>query len=392
MSFIGLELNTTWARAVHGPAAEPARELPLEPPRLELPLMVIRQGRRPRAGQAALKQCREQPHRVWQHFLPALGLSAAAAASLGRFAHPDEALQATVAILEHLAQHCNSGQQLVLALPAYLEAEQLKLLRTLAKQSGLAVLGSLPTSLAAALAAYARRPWFGPALVLDIDDHALMLSRVDVTADRLLLASHTSIMALGLKCWKDRLLKALADCCIRQSRRDPRASPQAEQTLYENLEAVMDASRQGRTVQLGLQASQWYQNLLVCHEQTPVFCQQLVRQTLSSLQGMWQASQAEGPPRRLLLTAAAARLPGLTGALDELLRTWPAPQPELPQPAAEDFGADLLTAELAGARGLEELTVTAVARASHALAAPWQAGTIRPGHLTQAPLSLQLTV
>ena len=72
-----------------------------------------------------------------------------------------------------------------------------------------------------------------------------------------------SLPRLGLRVWRERLLNAVADRCILQSRRDPRDCPEADQTLFDHLDDVLEACRQGQTVSVGLQAASWYQSVLL---------------------------------------------------------------------------------------------------------------------------------
>ena len=45
---------------------------------------------------------------------------------------------------------------------------------------------------------------------------------------------------LAVKAWKDKLLDAVSDRCVRLCRRDPRDSAEAEQSLFEQLDDSLD--------------------------------------------------------------------------------------------------------------------------------------------------------
>src|SRR5207248_5709790 len=128
------------------------------------------------------------------------------------------------------------------------------------------------------LAAHATLPWTGTALVLDADDHALSAATVVADGGQLWLQAGHDWPALNVRAWKGRLLDRVADRCIRQSRRDPRDSASAEQSLYEQLEDALTAAGQGRMVELLIQTTSWYQNLLVRPEEILTFCEGLVSQ------------------------------------------------------------------------------------------------------------------
>src|SRR5207245_2221920 len=73
---------------------------------------------------------------------------------------------------------------------------------------------------------------------------------------------HTQALPrLGLRAWKERLLNAVADRCVRQSRRDPRDSAEAEQGLYEQLDEAMENARLGQPIELTIQSAHWFQGL-----------------------------------------------------------------------------------------------------------------------------------
>src|SRR5262249_10625899 len=154
--------------------------------------------------------------------------------------------QALTLVWQHLQALCPRGAGIALAIPSYLSPEQVQLLTALAEKAGLAVLGSVAAPLAAALAAYAAHPWDGTARVVDADDHAVTLPAVTAGGGRAEVVAGRSLPHLGLRAWRERLLDGVADRCILKCRRDPRDSATAEQLLFEQLDAVVDAGRQGR--------------------------------------------------------------------------------------------------------------------------------------------------
>jgi hypothetical protein len=94
----------------------------------------------------------------------------------------------------------------------------------------------------------------------------------------------------------------------------------------------------------------------------------------------------------VLLTAAAARLPGLAAGLRSWLEQLP-PRPTRKlaptRSALEDFGNSLLDDEAGATASVVVLTDCATARGVHALAGSFLRGDIAPGHLQlAAPLPL----
>src|SRR5262249_23607001 len=183
-----------------------------------------------------------------------------------------DAVQALDLVIERLRPDCSSAAGLVLALPAYLSIAQVKLVGTALRQAGLSVLGSVASPLATALSSYIEQPWLGTVVVVDADCHALTLTALRVGAGHAEQLETRILAHLNVRVWKDRLLDAVADRCIRQSRRDPRESAAAEQGLYDSLEEAIDACRQGKLINLVIQAPHWYQNLVLQPEEMVRFC------------------------------------------------------------------------------------------------------------------------
>src|SRR5207247_750719 len=114
-------------------------------------------------------------------------------------------------------------------------------------------------------------------------EHALSIALVEAADHKAHLCETAVVPQLGWHAWQERLLDALADCCILQSRRDPRDSGAAEQGLYEQLGLLLDAHAQNRLAQLSIQAKNWFQNLVVPPEETAAFCRPLVGAALREL-------------------------------------------------------------------------------------------------------------
>jgi hypothetical protein len=280
----------------------------------------------------------------------------------------------------------------VLTVPGYFNPGQAETLRKLGEKARLPALGSLSTILAAALAGHAEHFWQRSVLVIDADDHALTLGWVKGLADRAHLIESRSFTQLGVQAWKERLIDALADRFIRAHRRDPRDVPSAEQSIFDQLDALALAALQHRPMQLGVKGAQWFSHLLVQPAQTVHFCRELAQQAAQEagqLLTCWPASEL---PPAILLTHQASRLPGLIDALQPLLaervsssRETILPPTKVTGLEEDDFGADLLRAETP--RNVMVLPPEAPARSAHALARLFRNGTLPAGHLeTIVPL------
>jgi hypothetical protein len=384
MTLIGLDLNATRARAVAAAEGEAPQPAELEPPRADLALALSQEGDRVEVGAAGLRRARRSPHQVQLAFLPELGQPRPASAR-----RLLDGTGAAALLLTRLSETLSPCKGAVFALPPYLTTAQVGLLFGLSEEAGLPLLGAVSAPLASALAARATRAWAGTAVLVDLDDHALSVSALAPVDGELQLLEVRVLPRLGLGAWTERLLNALADRCILQSRRDPRDCPAAEQALFEQLGEVMDACRAGRPVGAEFQATHWYQSLVLAPEDTAALCAGLARQALAEVADVCTAPWPTGAPGLVLVTADAARLPGLVAGLEASVAGWRAAAAAAhaaPPAPCEDFGEGLLDAEEDEAV-VEVLPPDAAARAAHALAVLFERGDLPPGHLdVAAPL------
>lgn len=314
MMLVGLDLDSTRALAVAGPTGVAPRELYLDDGRAELPMAISLEGRRPEGGRAGAGICRRLPHLACVDFLAHLGDGRRWTG--GR--RPLDAEQALTLILERIQPACAGAEGMAAVLPAYLGSahrkrleEAAEKLRTRRRSPLPPLLGTACRPLALAAFAHEEHPWDGLALVGEVDEHGLTWTAVSAANGQISYVAEQALPHLGLRAWKERILNAVADRCIRQSRRDPRDSGQAEQSLYEQIDAALDASRQGRMVELIVQAEHWYQNLILRPEDFGEFTNWLVRQTADALRLLVSSLAPRDPVRTVFLTAACGRLPGL---------------------------------------------------------------------------------
>jgi hypothetical protein len=329
MSLVGLDLNATRAWAVVGSAGAAAHPLMLDGNERALPMQISLQHRHAEVGRPGLALCRRLPHLVCADFLAAL--ETPKLWSAGR--HRLDSARALTLVFERLRQACSTARGFFLAVPAYLTREQGAALAPVAAKARLPWLGSIAAPMAAALSAYAASPWSGPALVLDVDNHALTATllasseRPEANDEedapdarvRVPTLSRTQVLSLpqlGLRVWKNRLIDAVADRCVRQSRRDPRDSAAAEQMLFEQLEDVLDACWQERMVEAAVRTGEWSQNFVLRPEEVRAACLPLVQQSLAEIRELLTAVESPGVGR-VLATEAAGRLPGLCEAIED---------------------------------------------------------------------------
>jgi hypothetical protein len=319
------------------------------------------EGRRPEVGRAGASLCRQAPHLICQDFLAALGERREWVA--GR--HRLDAAKALTLVLEHVQAACAGTRGLLWSVPPYLARTQVALVAPVARKARLPLLGAVRAPLAVALAAYSTEPWSGTALVLDADEHAFSATAVVADGQQLTMQIGEAWPQLNVRVWKGRLLDVVADRCVRQSRRDPRDSAPAEQSLYDQLEDALEASGRGKVIELLIQTPNWYQNLSLRPDEIAAVCSRLVNHVMHGIRTMLAGSVAQEPPRAVLLTQAAGRLPGLVSAVQSFIQEQP-PAREL-DPSG-DFGEDLLLQTNGGPATLTVLAADAPARAAHYLA------------------------
>jgi hypothetical protein len=372
-SLVGLDMNGTRAVAVTGGEDGPRHSVQLETDHVDLPMVLNLEGRRPEVGRSGLRLLRRMPHLVCHDFLAGLGRSREWSA--GR--HRLNAGEALSVVLQHLQPLWSRAAAAGLALPSYLEPSQALLIGPLAKEARLPLTGMVPASLALALSAHAQQPWTGPALVLEVDDHALTWTAVAAENDELRYLGSHALTHLRQSAWKDRLLDSVAEHCIRQNRRDPRAYPEVEQMLYEQIGRVLTANQQGQVLELVIQREQWYHNMLLRFEDVARVCSGLVGQAVKAMQELSTAVQPTLTPPVLISSWQAAHLPGLISAVEfhreEAL-------------VAQDAAADPRDETEPDPSAVCVLPESAAAHAVHALAANWFQADPSPRFVDTIPL------
>jgi hypothetical protein len=386
MSLIGLDLNATRARAVGGPRPQSAAALRLDGEHFDLPLALSLEARHPVVGRAGATLCRRLPHLACLDFLPHLG--AGRTWKAGR--HSLDADRALGLVFEDLRRNLSGASGVALALPAYLSEPQLQLLRLLAEKARWRLVGSVPTPVAATLAALARPESAGLSglvLVGDVDGYALTWSLLEVGEGQVRLVQGHAAPHLARGVWLRRLLDGAAQRCVRVCRRDPRQSAEAEQSLYDQLGGLLEAGPVG-PLDLCVRIGDWYQHLMFHPEELAAFVVPLLQQALVELDFLLAAA-GTATLSALVLTPAAGRLPGLApaleGHLDRLVLAAPASDPGAGGDGS-DYGEGLLEEERR-TPGLHVLGPEAIARVAHDLAVRIHAGDLPGGHLDTVPLA-----
>jgi hypothetical protein len=383
MSLIGLDLNATRARAVHGPVQNLPAAMKLGRERNELPLAISLEERVPEVGRAGAALCRRAPHLACLDYLS--HLDQPRKWIVGK--HSLDAGQALLLFFRELHMACARAKGMAIATPAYLSESQAVRIGRLAEQSALRIHAIVPTPVAAAIAAQPLLPWTGLALVVDVDGAALTWSAVTVDAREARLIECQAAPRLALGAWLNRTLEYAADRCVRLTRRDPRQSAEAEQALYDQLAALFEKDLSSDRIDLHCEANQWSQHLMLHPADLAACCTPLVQQTLALMRGFLAKATGHGPAAAVLVTPSASRLPGLVAALEEALGETARPKkPRKPTEGDDDFGDCLLLDDEVAAAQVHVLDDDAVARATHFLAGRVSRGDLPRGYHEVAPL------
>jgi len=372
MTLVALDVNATRVRVMQGVSRE-GRPLVLEGTATELPLAVSVEGRHPEPGKPGAALCRRSPHLACAGFLPFLGERREWSGARCKI----DAARALTTILEVVAARAGKHNAAVIALPGYLVPDQRALVEKAAEQARLRLFGTVEAPLASALTAHAQQSWDGLALVLDIDDHALTWSAIQVQEGTARVLHGEPQTTLGMRAWKERLLGVAADACIRRSRRDPRDSPDAEQTLYDQLDGLLLSCLERRSGEITVQTANWSHAMILSAVELTAACRQLLDRTINAFHVCHEGAAQYGPLRTVVVSLAASRLPGLVPALENETHTF---TPSL------DSDAPGVDVEEQAPLSVRVMGPDAVAWSAHCLAAQFQRQSLPSGHLETAPL------
>lgn len=377
MSLVGLDLDSSRARAIAGPALRTLSLVYLDADQVELPLALSLEGAAPQVGRAGVALARRRPYHLCADFLPALGGEQSWAAGRHRLRADDALTHAFHA----LAPTVGKSAGVAVSLPAYLTETQIPAVHRLAEAAGLPLVGSIASPLAAALASpLSHEP--GLLLVVEADGHAVTWSVVERTAEELRLRLVQPNPALGRAAWLRRLIDGVATRCVRQTRRDPRESADVEQVLYEQLTQIVSRGPQN-LIQLHLHGAGWYHHLMMHAEELGAMAAPLLRAAMAELDGLVTSVNALGSLRGVVLTHAAAGLPGLLPSLRARVQMYARAGVGYD---SGDYGEHLFRAAGGADDRVQVLPIDAVARMAHELAVRTHRGDFPHGHLDTVPV------
>lgn len=372
---VGLDLTASRLRGVAVGGGK-VRPLVLDDPAEELVLAVAGDRRAADIGHAGAALRRLAPHAVLTGFLPFAGQPREF--PIGRHTFTaDAALE--LAFNKVRTPVTAESEAAALIVPTYLTAVQVAKVVALAAKAKLPVKGSASAALAVAAHRAAAvligrssaapgtregdviplRTSTGPGVVvvLDADEAAFTAAVVKIERESAKVVTAAHWPKAGLKAWMDRLVDSVSDRCVKLCRRDPRDSAEAEQALYDQLDAALDRARGGGPVALSARIGHWFQDLTEPPDDFETHAAALAKWTAETVREFVAGAGLPVPPRVTWLTHAAGRLPGLGRALH-------ASTPE--------------------GTAVEILPPGAVAHAAAALVPRWAAGELPKAHLDGA--------
>jgi hypothetical protein len=332
---LGLELTASRARASAGKATR-HRVVPLDGAHADLPLAISLERRAAEVGRPGVALCRRLPHLSVSGYLPHLGRPTEWKGGRHRLT-----AEAAIALaLDRVRVAAAGFERVYVGVPAYLTLQQTNRLCAVAGKMRFPLKGTAASALALAadragalladtppadddskpgwvvpMHRPARPPASADVVIVDADDYALTASLVRVEPTQAKLLGSSTLPRAGAKLWREKLLDALCDRCVRVCRRDPRDSAEAEQALYEQIDDSLDRLLNAPKLSLTVRAAHWYQDLHLTPDDFAGPCAGFVRLGVDAVRDLIAATPAPEPPRAVWLTHEACRLPGLGQAL-----------------------------------------------------------------------------
>lgn len=273
------------------------RSIALDTTNSSLPLVISLAERRLQLGRAAQALVRKQPHQVIERFLPYVGSDRI----WQHRRHTLDARESLAFVFSKLREKL-PAKSLFHVVPSYWSREQAALLEDQTRQTGYRSLGTIKRGLALA--------GLTPGITIDVDSHTTTVShtRVQSRSGSLQLESVQSSGDLALPIWCERIGALVANRCMRDSRRDPRAHSETDQQLHDQiLEKLYDwASHQEARIEL--KHEDWQSEVLVPVDEVLSVCAPLA-------QRLAQFVMAKPDVEGWFLSPEATRLPAVPQAL-----------------------------------------------------------------------------
>jgi hypothetical protein len=205
------------------------------------------------------------------------------------------------------------GDQVILAVPGSLSADQLSLLLGIAKACAMPVVGMVDAAVAASAHGYPG----APLLHLDLLLHRVVLTEMSQEDGEVIRRRVETIEEAGLVELLDLWAKHIADLFIHETRFDPLHSATTEQSLYDHLPETLARLRRADSALLVMEAGGKEKSAELSQQQVVAAADRIYQSILQLV----RSSAETGTPATLLLSHRITQLPGLEQQLVDAFGT-----------------------------------------------------------------------
>ena len=254
-------------------------------------------------GNAALLQAKVKPRRIQNQYWANLSTKPLPDQ---RFEHLSAADLVSRQLEQIWTRVAGADDQLFIAVPAYMRAENLGLLLGIAAELNVPIVGMVDAAVAAT-----RREYKGAVPVhVDLSLHSALLTRIaqagQAQVDRAQVIDECGLIAL-----RDVWIALIAEAFVQQSRFDPLHTAETEQVLQNRLQTWLAAASAGDRVALdieyrGITHKAEIESLELVAAAAPIY-----HRIVSSLRALYRADETPA----LQLSDRASRMPGLADIL-----------------------------------------------------------------------------
>ena len=254
-------------------------------------------------GNAAYANARIKPRRIHDHYWSNL---VTAPLPDQRFGHLSAADLVSRQLEQIREQIDGKGDRIVVAVPAYMNSDNLGLFLGVCNEVGLPVIALVDGAVAATRRQYAN----ASPVHVDLSLHATLLTRLS-QAGHAQVEKSAVIDANGLVALYENWIRMISDAFVKQSRFDPLHTAETEQVLLHRIPGWLDAAASGGVVNLelefqGVTHDAEIESLQLISAAAPVY-----QRIVSQMRAMFRADETPA----IQLTDRAARMPGLADML-----------------------------------------------------------------------------
>ncbi len=254
-------------------------------------------------GNSAFLNARVKPRRIHDHYWSNLRTDPLPDQRFRHLSAADLVNRQLEQIRDKVSGH---GDRMVVAVPPYMDNENLGLFLGICNEVGLPVIALID----AAVAATRRQYMDATPIHVDISLHSALLTRVGQSGQAQ-VEKNAVVEAGGLIALYEAWMRTISDAFVQQSRFDPLHTAESEQMLLNHIPRWLDAAAGGGTVELqmeysGLSHKAELDALVLIAAAAPVY-----QRIVSQLRALYRADETPA----IQLTDRAARMPGLADML-----------------------------------------------------------------------------